>query len=65
MNNGEKNQLDATSVIYYHKLTQHASGIHMLIFRSTGCITYCMWYSAQGVVAVIPEEPACSLMHCV
>jgi hypothetical protein len=32
----EKNQLDATSVIYYHKLTLHVSSIYMLIFRSTG-----------------------------
>jgi hypothetical protein len=36
----------------------------MLIFRSTGC-NYCIWYSAQGVVVVIPKEPACSLVHCV
>jgi hypothetical protein len=35
--NDEKNQLDATSVIYYHKLTLRVSSIYMLIFRSTGC----------------------------
>jgi hypothetical protein len=35
--NDEKNQLDATSVIYSHKLTLHVSSIYMLIFRSTGC----------------------------
>jgi hypothetical protein len=35
--NDEKNQPDATTVIYYHKLTLHASGIYMPIFRSTGC----------------------------
>jgi hypothetical protein len=34
--NDEKNQLDATSVIYSHKLTLHVLSIYMLIFRSTG-----------------------------
>jgi hypothetical protein len=31
------NQLDATSVIYYHKSTLHVSGIYMPIFKSTCC----------------------------
>jgi hypothetical protein len=60
----EKIQLDATSVNYSHKLTLHVSSIYMLIFGGTGC-NYCIWYSAQGVVVVIPEEPACSLVRCV
>jgi hypothetical protein len=33
----EKNQLDATNVIYSHKLTLHVSSIYMLIFRSSSC----------------------------
>jgi hypothetical protein len=34
--NDEKNQPDATTVIYYHKLSLHVSGTYMPIFRSTG-----------------------------
>jgi hypothetical protein len=34
--NDERYQLDATIVIYYHKLSLHVSGIYMPIFRSTG-----------------------------
>jgi hypothetical protein len=26
-------------------------------------VTYCVWYSADGVIDVIPEEPARSLVH--
>jgi hypothetical protein len=37
--NDEKYQLDATIVIYYHKVSLHVSGIYMPIFRSTGCVT--------------------------
>jgi hypothetical protein len=35
--NDEKNELDATSVIYYHKSNLNVSGIYMPIFWSTGC----------------------------
>jgi hypothetical protein len=37
LNNDEKNQLDANSVIYSHKLTLHVSSIYVLFFRITGC----------------------------
>jgi hypothetical protein len=36
-NNDEKNQLDTTSVIYYHKLTLHISGIYIPKFKSGRC----------------------------
>jgi len=34
----EKYQLDATIVIYYHKISLSVSGIYKSIFRSTGCM---------------------------
>jgi len=42
----EKYQLDATTVIYYHKISLHISGIYMLIFRSTVCTLLHMTYSS-------------------
>jgi hypothetical protein len=41
----ERYQLDATIVIYYHKLSPHVSGIYMPIFRSTGYVLLHMGFS--------------------
>jgi hypothetical protein len=51
--NDESYQLDATIVIYYHKLFLHVSGIYMPIFRRTCCMllhmvfVYKLTHSAQ------------------
>jgi hypothetical protein len=41
----ERYQLDGKTVIYYHKLSLHISGIYMPIFRSTGCMLLHMVFS--------------------
>ena len=50
----EKYQLDATILIYYHKIYLHVSATCMPIFRSTGCmllhmvgVRYKLTHSAQ------------------
>jgi hypothetical protein len=53
--NDEKCQLDATIVIYYHKLSLQVSGICMPIFRSTGCMLLHMVFCTR-FVAVVPRS---------
>jgi hypothetical protein len=52
----ERFQLDATIVIYYHKLSLHVSGIYMPIFRSTGCMLLHMVFSTR-CCSCGPKEP--------
>jgi hypothetical protein len=62
--NDERYQLDATIVIYYHKLSLHVSGIYMPIFRSTVCMLLHMVFSTR-CCSCGPKEPVRSLVHCV
>ena len=43
--NEERKQLDATTVIYYHKLSLHVSGTYMPFFRSTYWTPYAVTYN--------------------
>jgi hypothetical protein len=56
-NNDEKNQLDATTVIYHHKLTLHVSGIYMPNFRSTGCNLLHVVFSTVRENQVLVVDP--------
>jgi hypothetical protein len=60
----ERYQLDATIVIYYHKLSLHVSGIYMPIFRSTGCMLLHMVFSTR-CCSRGPKETVRSRVHCV
>jgi hypothetical protein len=65
INNDEKNQLDATSVIYYHKSTLHVSGIYMPIFRSTGCNLLHVVFSTVREHKVLVVGLCCSVCRVV
>ena len=47
LKNDERYQLDATTVIYYHTLSLHVSGIYTPIFRCTGCMLLHMVFNIR------------------
>ena len=62
----EINQEDATNLMFIIKLlSEHVSGIIMLIIRRRKTVYYCVWCSALVVLAVVVWSWVVSCAHCV
>ena len=58
----EKTNKMQQSDVYYQLLSQHVSGIIMLIFRRTKTVRYCIWCTALVLLDVVGS--GCGAMRC-
>ena len=50
------------SDVYYQLLSQHVSGIIMVIFRRTNTVCYCIWCTALVLLDVVGSD--CGALRC-